>query len=245
MNANPKKQAHVMIVEDEQHLAQGLKLNLTLHGHNVFVAEDGEVAITEFKKQKFDLLLIDLMLPKIDGFKVVAEVRKYNARVPILILSAKDAGIDKVRCLELGVDDYLTKPFNLDELLLRTDRLLLRSSWSLTGDEIEGGELGVFSFGQSWADLRNGKGHGPAGDILLTEQERKLLVVFIKHSKEILSRDQLLSMAWGYEKGLETRTVDSFIVRLRKYFEENPKKPKHFISVRMRGYLFDPGSEAE
>ncbi|MBI2520382.1 MAG: response regulator transcription factor [Bdellovibrio sp.] len=245
MNANIKKQAYLMVVEDEKHLAQGLKLNLTLHGHLVFVAEDGEVAITEFKKQKFDLLIIDLMLPKIDGFKVVAEVRKYNARVPILILSAKDAGIDKVRSLELGVDDYLTKPFNLDELLLRTDRLLLRSSWNITGDEIEGEELGVFSFGKSWADLKTGEGHGPAGEIFLTEQERKLLVVFIKHNKEILSRDQLLSLAWGYEKGLETRTVDSFIVRLRKYFEENPKRPKHFISIRMRGYLFDPGKDGE
>ncbi len=232
-----------MVVEDEEHLAQGLKLNLTLHGHVVFVAEDGEVAITEFKKQKFDLLLIDLMLPKIDGFKVVAEIRKYNARIPILILSAKDAGIDKVRCLKLGVDDYLTKPFNLDELLLRTDRLLLRSSWGLTGDEIDGEELGVFSFGQCWVDLGTGKGQGTAGEVFLTEQERKLLVVFIKHSKEILSRDQLLSLAWGYEKGLETRTVDSFIVRLRKYFEINPKHPKHFISVRMRGYLFDPCDE--
>ncbi len=237
-----KRAAHVMVVEDEAHLAQGLKLNLTLHGHSVFVAEDGEIAIDEFKKQKFDLLLVDLMLPKIDGFKVIEEVRKYNAKIPIMILSAKDASIDKVRGLELGVDDYLTKPFHLDELLLRTDRMLLRSSWNVTGDEVEGEELGVYSFGQSWADLGTGKGHGPSGDVLLTEQERKLLLVFIKNSKKILSRDQLLSLAWGYEKGLETRTVDSFIVRLRKYFEENPKKPKHFISVRMRGYVFEPGT---
>jgi len=234
-----KKNARILVVEDENHLAEGLKLNLSLAGHDVEVATDGEMAIAVFQDNLFDLLLLDLMLPKVDGMKVIDEVRKLNKKIPILILSAKDAAIDKVKCLKLGVDDYLTKPFNLDELLLRVERILLRSSWNQQEEfpQETGGEI---LLGQSTIDLGNGKAVTPSGNFVLTEQERRLLLVFVNNPRKILSRDQLLKLAWGYEEGLETRTVDNFIVRLRKYFEENPKRPKHFISMRMRGYIFEP-----
>ncbi len=234
----------ILIVEDEMHIAEGLKLNLSLQGYEVMHAENGITALQRWREWSPDLILLDIMMPGLDGISVLEEIRKDDQRLPILILSAKDATTDKVKALSKGVDDYLAKPFDLDELLLRVDRLLVRSNWA-ESQESSGQEMGVFegekySFSNTVINfvklqaITNGK------TVQLTEQEVKLLQVFISNKGVPLSRKELLESAWGYDGETSTRTVDNFIVRFRKYFEEDPKNPVIFKSLRSVGYIFEP-----
>ena len=183
------------------------------------------------------------MLPGIDGLSVLRNIRLEDERIPILILSARGDSDDKVKGFSYGVDDYLAKPFNLEEFLLRVERLLTRVSWS-QGGPIQTKtafhrSLRIYQFGDNSIDFQTLTAHGPSGQISLTEQEARLLKLFIANRGKPLSRSKLLEIGWGYARGTTTRTVDNFIVRFRKYFERNPKKPVYFKSLRSVGYVFD------
>lgn len=233
----------ILVIEDELHIAEGLKLNLSLQGYEVRIALDGIIGLQEWKSWHPDLIVLDLMLPVIDGVSVLRNVRLEDEKIPILVLSAKGASDDKVECFTYGVDDYLQKPFNLEEFLLRVDRLLARVSWNKEGGYFNGDNLestsGSYTFGKNRVDFTTSLAHCRYGKIVLTEQEIKLLKLFITNRGKPLSRKTLLEVGWGYTGKMKTRTVDNFIVRFRRYFEPNPKKPEFFKSLRSVGYVFD------
>jgi DNA-binding response OmpR family regulator len=232
--------ARILVIEDDSHIAEGLRLNLRLLGYEVEVAADGVAGLQRWKTWRPDLIVLDIMLPGIDGLAVLQGIRLEDERVPILVLSAKSSVEDRVRGLTHGVDDYLTKPFNLEEFQLRVERLLQRGEWSRTGMAPSAFKLpAVYVFGANRVDFTTGTGVGPGGKVPLTEQELKLLKLFIRYRGQPLARAKILEVGWGYTAGVTTRTVDNFIVRLRRYFEEDPKNPRYFRSVRSVGYIFE------
>lgn len=230
------QKAKVLVIEDERHIAEGLKLNLELAGHEVVVATNGRLGVDAWKSFDPDLILLDIMMPEMDGHEVLRTIRAVDRKLPVLILSAKNASVDKVKAFEGGVDDYLGKPFSLEELLLRVDRLLLRASWA----EENTPKNDTISFGPNTVDLQAYKAQTAAGEIDLTEQEVKLLTLFFSSPNKALTRNTLLETGWGYKEEINTRTLDNFMVRLRKYFEDDPRKPQYFLSVRGVGYLYSP-----
>ena len=236
----------ILVIEDDGHIAEGLKLNLTLQGHNVIIAPDGVSGLQKWKEWQPDLIVLDIMLPVIDGLAVLRNIRLEDERIPILILSARSASEDKIKGLSYGVDDYLSKPFNLEEFLLRIDRLLTRVSWYRGEDEPEKAGMSplpdTYTFGENRVNFTTSTALCKQGKVNLTGQEVKLLKLFISNRGKPLSRNKLLEIGWGYAKGTTTRTVDNFIVRFRKYFEDNPQKPVYFKSLRSIGYIFDHDS---
>ncbi len=231
----------ILIIEDDPHIAEGLQLNLTLKGHRVQIAPDGTSGLRQWKRLRPDLIVLDIMLPGIDGLSVLRNIRLEDERIPILILSAKADIEDKIEGLAYGVDEYLAKPFNLDEFLLRIERLLLRGDWSRKNRPAVDIESGIYSFGGNQIDFSTAVAINADGiSFRLTEQEIKLLKLFIANRRKPLSRDKLLEIGWGYTGRTNTRTVDNFMVRIRKYFERNPRKPVYFKSLRSVGYVFDP-----
>lgn len=239
MNDSQKKR--ILVIEDETHIAEGLKLNLSLQGYDVEVADNGNAGLKVWKAWQPDLVVLDIMLPGIDGLSVLRSIRLEDERIPILILSAKAATDYKVKGLAYGVDDYLTKPFSLEEFLLRVERLLTRLAWYDENNSpgLEGGpQEDIHVFGDNRIDFSTLTARGPKGHIQLTGQEAKLLKLFMQNPGKPLTRQKLLEIGWGYTRGTTTRTVDNFIVRFRKYFEKNPKKPVHFKSLRSIGYVF-------
>jgi len=241
----PKKK-RILIVEDAAHIAEGLQLNLTLKGYDAVIAQDGIDALRQWKDRQPDLIVLDIMLPGIDGLSVLRSIRLEDERIPILILSAKSDSHDKVESFLHGVDDYLAKPFHLEEFLLRVERLLTRVSWNndtaATGEDQFSSVPQVYQFGNNRIDFGTLIAHSESGKFNLTPQEAKLLKLFIINRGKPLSRDKLLEIVWGYARGTSTRTVDNYLVRFRKYFEKNSKKPVFFKSLRSVGYVFDPGS---
>jgi len=230
----------ILVVEDEHHIAEGLRLNLQLQGYEVLIAETGTAGLSAWKQWEPDLVVLDIMLPGIDGISVLKSIRLEDERLPVLILSAKNSAEDRVKGLVLGVDDYLAKPFNLDEFLLRVERLLKRDAWSkaeslpVTDKSSEG-----YVFGDNKIEFKNNIAICKGEQVKLTEQEIRLLRLFIANRGRALSRGEILELAWGFSKSLSTRTVDNFVVRFRKYFEDDPKRPKYFKSRRSVGYVFD------
>jgi two-component system alkaline phosphatase synthesis response regulator PhoP len=241
MESSDKKR--ILVIEDEKHIAEGLKLNLSLQGYDVKIASNGFLGLQEWKEWQPDLIVLDIMLPGIDGLSVLQNIRLEDERLPILILSAKIATDDKVKGLKFGVDDYLTKPFNLEEFLLRVERLLTRVSWSTNGEDAVSLVPSTYTFGDNQINFENSTALCKAGNISLTKQEVKLLKLFFTNKGKPLSRSKLLEIGWGYTKGTSTRTVDNFIVRFRKYFEDNPQKPVYFKSLRSVGYVFEDDTE--
>ena len=233
-------QKSILIIEDDAHIAEGLALNLNLQGYDTVIAGDGPSGVRCWEEGSPDLIILDIMLPGFDGLSVLQAVRLKDERLPILVLSAKSASDDKIRGLIHGVDDYLAKPFNLEELLLRIDRLLKRADWSR--EHLRGDPPGRrrYVFGANSVDFESGTAHGRLGAITLTEHEARLLKLFASNPKIALSRAKILEIVWGYSRKVSTRTLDGFIVRLRRYFEEDPKAPRYFKSIRSVGYLFDP-----
>ncbi len=232
----------ILLVEDDPHIAEGIELNLSLQHYDVKVAQNGIEGLEAWKQWCPHLIVLDLMLPGIDGMEILKTIRLEDERLPILILSAKGEPADKIDGFTDGVDDYMTKPFNLEEFLLRVKRLLTRDEWQrqqgvLSADNAN--EQSLYSFGENTIDFSTGQAYGTTGNIQLTEQEIKVLKLFIVHKGKPLSRSRLLEIGWGYSKGTSTRTVDNYIVRFRRYFEENPKKPQYFKSRRSLGYVFD------
>jgi two-component system alkaline phosphatase synthesis response regulator PhoP len=234
----------ILIVEDEPHIAEGIMLNLELAGHSVQWAANGVIGLEMWKSFKPDLVVLDIMMPELDGHGVLKKIRAENQQLPVLILSAKNESVDKVKAFKEGVDDYLGKPFALDEFMARVDRLLIKASWLTKNDssEISGAdrEGEATSFGHNTVYPKLLKAQTKKGEINLTEQEVKLLNLFFSHPGLPLKRAQLLEVGWGYSEDTNTRTLDNFMVRFRKYFEKDPKKPKYFCSVRGVGYLWDP-----
>ena len=228
------KQPHILLVEDETHIAQGLIFNLELEGYQVTHTETGAAAMQAFSSGSHDLVVLDLMLPDSHGIDLCRRMRKEEPQLPILMLTALGEEQDRVNGLKEGADDYLTKPFSLDELLLRVRGMLRRSTWYQPTQIKEKPYL----FGSNRVDLRNLEATTANGNIHLTELEGRMLETFFASESETLTRAELLKSVWGMVEDTETRTLDNFIVRLRKYFEDNPAKPKHFLTVRGRGYRF-------
>lgn len=238
----------ILVIEDEVHIADGIQLNLTIQGYQVVVASDGVDGLEKWRSWKPDLIVLDIMLPMIDGFSILKTIRKEDEKIPVLILSARGDTSDKVRGLKYGVDDYLSKPFDLEEFLLRIERLLKKKRWydqenDQQKEQYQQFEGEQYSFGENDIDFISFKATCAAGEIILTEQEIILLKIFIANKGKPLSREMLLKSGWGYSKDTSTRTVDNFIVRFRKYFEKNPKNPIYFISRRSVGYIFDPDQD--
>lgn len=246
----------ILIIDDEKHIAEAIKLNLRMLGHDVLHAINGLEGLNFYSEYNPQLVIVDLMMPEIDGFGVITEIRKRDAKIPILVISAKEQVKEKIKCLSLGVDDYLSKPFDLDEFLLRVDRLLTRMEWnnSTPADKqkIEINEVEAlgesFDFGDHTVDFKNLKAFcfkaTTPQTYDLTLQEIKILKVFFAHPNLPMTREEILETAVGYQPGVSTRTLDNFIVRFRKYFEVEPKDPKYFKSVRSVGYLFDKSGES-
>jgi DNA-binding response OmpR family regulator len=234
----------ILIIEDDRHIAEGLKLNLSLQGHEVCIAPDGVSGLQQWKTWQPHLIVLDIMLPGIDGFSVLQSIRLVDERLPILILSALGKTEDRIKGLSLGVDDYLAKPFDLEEFLLRVERLLERTAWMQEAEEAVTGDRKnvpqIYTIGNNRIDFSTLTATGRTGMITLTDQEVRLLKLFIAHRGRPLSRKQLLEIGWGYTGATTTRTVDNFMVRLRKYFEDDPQNPVYFKSIRSVGYLFDP-----
>jgi two-component system alkaline phosphatase synthesis response regulator PhoP len=209
----------------------------------VAVAEDGIDGLETWRSWHPDLIVLDIMLPMIDGFSILKTIRQEDEKVPVLILSARGDTKDKVKGLKYGVDDYLAKPFDLEEFLLRVAGLLRKKAWYDPEKEAKGSHTlfdgESYSFGDNQIDFITFKADCAAGEIVLTEQEVTLLRIFIAHKGRPLSREMLLNAGWGYARDTSTRTVDNFIVRFRKYFEPKPKKPVYFQSRRSVGYIFD------
>jgi len=233
------KRPRLLLVEDEAHIAQGLIYNLELEGYQVTHAETGDAAMACFESQPFDVVILDLMLPDSHGIELCRRMRKSAPQLPILMLTALGEEQDRINGLKAGADDYLTKPFSLDEFLLRVRGMLRRSAWYLP----QPGKEEIYLFGGNRIDLRNLHAVTAQGDIRLTELEGRMLASFFANEGMTLTRAELLKSAWGMAEDTETRTLDNFIVRLRKYFEVDPAKPCHFLTVRGRGYRFvrNPG----
>ena len=224
----------ILLVEDEDHIRENLKLNLELEGYEVVAVGDGAKAIKSFKEQRFNLIILDVMLPEMDGFEVCEQIRLDDLETPILFLTAKDTSQDKVMGLKTGGDDYLTKPFNLEELLLRVKNLVRRSAKTQSGDT----DLYEYAFGGNKINFVTYEAKGIGGSVKLTNKELKLLKVLIDRKNEVVSRTHILQSVWGYDVYPSTRTIDNFILAFRKYFEDDPKNPKYFHSIRGVGYKF-------
>jgi DNA-binding response OmpR family regulator len=234
MNA---KRERILLVEDEQHLAEGLLYNLSAEGYETDLARDGREALERFDQGPWNLIVLDLMLPLVDGFEVARQIRSRDPRVPILMLTARAMDEDRVKGLECGADDYLTKPFHLQELLLRIKGMLRRSSWYRRIP----GEGDRYCFGEGcWVDFRERRAMGPRGERQLTEKEFMVLKFLLERASETVSREEMLREVWGYGPDVETRTVDNFVRRLRTYLEKDPASPEHIVSVRGAGYRFNP-----
>ena len=225
----------ILLVEDEENLHEALKLNLEMEGYEVTSCFDGNEALKAVQNEYFDLIIMDIMLPGIDGISITENIRLQQNEVPILILSAKNTGSDRVLGLKKGADDYLTKPFNLEELLLRVEKLIDKNKKILVketvGDnyEFSGNKI---NFKAQEAMTWNGS------KVDLSKKEIMLLKLLVENKGQVVTREKILQMVWGYNVYPTTRTIDNFILSFRKYFEPDSRSPKHFHSVRGMGYKF-------
>ena len=230
----------ILIVEDEAHIADGVKFNLEQEGYEVEIASDGRSAVELLAQGDhafFDLVILDLMLPEMSGFEVARRTRASGNFVTILMLTAKDDPADIIRGLEEGADDYLTKPFHLDELLARVRGLLRRRRWD--GVTTQGEPLPDVQVGESVIHFDRFSIETPEETVTLTTREVGLLRALVDREGETVTRGELLEEVWGLRPDTKTRVIDSFIVRLRKYLERDPSEPEHIVSVRGQGYRFE------
>lgn len=230
----PKKLS-ILLVEDEENLQDALKLNFEMEGYEVTSAYDGAEALKALHNEYFDLIILDVMLPEIDGIAVCENIRLSNTEIPILMLSAKNQSADRVLGLKKGADDYLTKPFNLEELLIRVN-LLINKSKRISSKEPIAEE---FSFGKNLINFKSLECITKVGEsVALTKKEVMLLKLLIENKNEVVTREKILQSVWGYNVYPTTRTVDNFILNFRRYFEDDSRNPKYFHSVRGIGYKF-------
>ncbi len=226
----------ILVVEDEEHIAEGLQLNLEAEGHEVVIASDGIAALDTYHKGQFDLLILDIMIPGKDGLTVCKEIRQEGGRVPILFLTARDRQSDRIEGLLSGGDDYLTKPFNLQELLLRVAAIFRRQVWYGTVEI----ERSRYDFGENWVDFKTYHAKGPGGEVELSQKECMTMKFLIEHQNEVVTRDMILDAVWGYHAFPSSRTIDNFILRLRKIFEPDQANPRYIHTMRGAGYKFTP-----
>jgi two-component system alkaline phosphatase synthesis response regulator PhoP len=225
----------ILLVEDEENLQEALKLNLELEGYGVTGAYDGAEALRIVQQEFFNLIILDVMLPEIDGITVCETIRLQNPDIPILILSAKNSSADRILGLKKGADDYLTKPFNLEELLLRVNKLIKKSERISAKQPLPE----VYEFGKNKIDFKALEGYTKDQQkVPLTKKEAMLLKLLIENKNEVVTREKILQSVWGYNVYPTTRTIDNFILNFRKYFEDDSRNPKYFHSVRGIGYKF-------
>lgn len=226
--------SRILLVEDEEGLALGLQYNLTKEGYKVTLAKDGKKAVDFFDKHDYDLVILDIMLPYFNGYEITEHIRTKRPKLPILLLTAMTGANDRVKGLELGADDYVTKPFHLEELLLRVEGMLKRKSWYDSGTQLEP----IYKFGDIEINFDNLNCRRKKREYRLTPHEAMALRYLIENKDKVVSRKELLEKVWNISSDVETRTVDNFISRLRKYIEEDHSKPVHIKSIRGAGYMF-------
>ena len=222
----------VLLVEDEEEIKKIVQMNLELEGFEVVSTGNGIKALEIIANQFFNVLILDIMLPGINGIEICEQVRLRNEQVGILFMSAKNTSQDRITGLKAGADDYLTKPFELEELLLRVHNLIKRTS------EVTEMNFSEYSFGNNTVNFETYEAVGVNGPLKLTHKESLLLKLLIEKKNEVVSRQQILQYVWGYDVFPSTRTVDNFILSIRKHFEPNPKSPQYFHSIRGVGYKF-------
>ncbi len=230
----------ILVVEDEINLARGIRENLEAEGYAVEVVSDGRAALDRIRRQEYGLVLLDVMLPGMDGFTVCETARREGRDTPVLFLTARGGGNDRIRGLEVGGDDYLPKPFQLRELLLRVAAILRRRSRYDAMTALEP----VVRFGENEFDFRSFRGRSwDGGDQILTQKEAMILKVLVEREGDVVWRDEILEKVWGDDVLPSSRTIDNFIVRLRKRFEPDPERPRYFHTVRGIGYRFVAAGE--
>ncbi len=223
----------ILIIEDDHALSLGLRINLEAEGYEVLHALSAEEGLAILDNSSVDLVVLDLMLPGMDGVEALEHIRAENLKLPVLILTARSSVDDKIGGLKAGADDYLTKPFHLEEFLLRVHRMLDRYQWYKNED--------VLLIDKTRVDFNTLEITDNSGKISrITPHEANLIQYLILHQDRIVTRSELLKNVWGLDPDLETRTVDTFISRIRRYIEEDPSKPEHIISIRGKGYRFMP-----
>jgi len=223
---------HILIVEDEEHLAEALAHNLQFEDYATTMAFDGEQGLKLAQSIHFDLIVLDIMMPKLDGLEVCRRIRAAGSRVPILFLTAKASDADRVLGLKIGGDDYMAKPFLLEELILRIQGILRRQDWYRSAPE----QQEVFRFGDNEVNFLTYEAKSGGKNISLTEKECMLMKLLAERRNQVVSREEILERVWGYKFSTSSRTIDNFIVRLRKYFEPDPKAPRFIHSLRGVGY---------
>lgn len=229
------KKYSILLVEDEENLQEALKLNLELEGYEVSGVSDGAAALEAVKREHFDLIILDVMLPEIDGITVLETIRLKDTQIPVLILSAKNSSADRVLGLKKGADDYLSKPFNLEELLLRVNKLIRKNEQINTKEPLPN----VYTFGNNKIDFKAMAATGVNDEkFMLSKKEIMLLKLLIENKNEVVPREKILQAVWGYNVYPTTRTIDNFILNFRKYFENDSRNPVHFHSARGIGYKF-------
>ncbi len=234
---------HILVVEDEQHLGTGIKYNLEAEGYRVTLVTDGHTAVKLFEADHyaFDLILLDLMLPGMSGYKICETIRETESTVPILILSARSLSEDRTRGFDLGANQYLTKPFDLDELLSRVKNLLrLKTKPNIPEEKktTTQKKVIVLEFGESFVNFETYEVCVAGKDVKLTHKELLLLRYFAENEGRVISRQELLSEVWEMNGDMQTRSVDQFMLRLRKTFEKDSASPQHFLTIRDAGYRF-------
>ena len=241
--------SRILVVEDEAHLAQGLRFNLEAEGHSVQVTSNGEDALTRllFDEERFDVLVLDVMLPGKDGFTVARDLREAQNYIPLLMLTARGRPEDVLMGFASGADDYLPKPFDLAILIARIESLLRRKKWSRDSSAPapktlppDAGSPETYSFGDKLVDFQNLRLHAGNKIVQLTLMETELLRYLIQNTGHPVSRRSILADVWNLQEDTDTRAIDNFIVRLRKYLERDPSKPRHLLTVRGVGYEFVP-----
>ncbi|HIP35407.1 MAG TPA: response regulator transcription factor [Crocinitomix sp.] len=225
----------ILLVEDEESLTEVLTLNLTLEDFKVTQAKTGTEALRYIHNNKFDLIVLDIMLPEVNGFDICEIIRKEKSDVPILFISAKGTSTDRIKGLSIGADDYLVKPFHLDEFLLRVKNLINR--FSKKSNTLDDKDKFVFGNGYS-VDFKTYEVDTKNGKLTLSKREIELLKLLISKKNEVVSRENILNALWSENSSPNSRTIDNYILNLRKHFEDNPKIPKYFISLRGVGYKF-------
>jgi two-component system alkaline phosphatase synthesis response regulator PhoP len=225
---------HILIVDDEEHLADALAHNLQFEGFATTVAYEGEEGLRLARTIQFDLVILDIMMPKLDGLEVCRRLRATGSRVPILFLTAKAADADRLLGLKVGADDYVAKPFLLEELILRIHGVFRRQEWYSTAPA----DQEIFKFGDSEVNFLTYEATTGGRTVNLTEKECMLMKLLVERKNQVVSREEILERVWGYRFSTSSRTIDNFIVRLRRYFETDPKDPQFIHSVRGVGYRF-------
>ena len=224
----------ILVVEDDPNIRLGLEDNLDMEGYQVLSAPDGVKGLKSALESEIDLLILDIMLPGMNGYEICRKVKAEKPDLPVIMLTARGSEMDKIAGLDIGADDYITKPFSLPELLAR-----IRAAFRRIKKDPQ--PLTSFSYDKVLLDFRNFQAFYNDAEVSMTNKEFEIMAYFINHENQVIHRHDLLNEVWGYEAMPTTRTVDNFILNLRKKLEENPAKPKHIISVRSIGYKFVSG----